>query len=71
MIAFIDDHPEGYGVEQICRVLPIAPSTYHAHEMRRRRPDTASPRARRDAALSVEIRRVFNENFQVCGVRNV
>jgi putative transposase len=31
MIAFIDDHREAYGVEPICRVLPIAPSTYHAH----------------------------------------
>jgi putative transposase len=71
MIAFIDDHREGYGVEPICRVLPIAPSTYHAHEVRRRRPDTAPPRVRRDAALGVEIRRVFNENFEVYGVRKV
>ena len=71
MIAFIDDHREGYGVEPICRVLPIAPSTYHAHEARRRRPDTAPPRVRRDAALSVEIQRVFHENFQVYGVRKV
>jgi hypothetical protein len=31
MIAFIDDHRGAYGVEPICRVLPIAPSTYHAH----------------------------------------
>ena len=30
MIAFIDDHREVYGVEPICKVLPIAPSTYHA-----------------------------------------
>jgi putative transposase len=30
MIAFIDDHREAHGVEPICRVLPIAPSTYHA-----------------------------------------
>ena len=28
MIAFIDEHREVYGVEPICRVLPIAPSTY-------------------------------------------
>jgi transposase InsO family protein len=31
MIAFIDDHREAYGVEPICKVLPIAPSTYHGH----------------------------------------
>jgi transposase InsO family protein len=71
MIAFIDDHREAYGIEPICRVLPIAPSTYHAHAARRAAPDTAPPRVRRDAALSVEIRRVFDENFQVYGVRKV
>ncbi len=71
MIAFIDDHRAAYGVEPICRVLPIAPSTYHGHEARRRCPDTAPPRVQRDAALSVEIRRVFDENFQVYGVRKV
>jgi transposase InsO family protein len=71
MIAFIDDHRGAYGVEPICRVLKIAPSSYHAHAARRRRPDTAPPRVQRDAALCVEIRRVFDENFQVYGVRKV
>ena len=71
MIAFIDDHRGAYGVEPICRVLKIAPSTYHARDARRRRPDTVPPRVQRDAALSVEIRRVFDENFQVYGVRKV
>ena len=28
MIAFIDDQREAHGVEPICKVLPIAPSTY-------------------------------------------
>ena len=36
MIAFIDDHRQAYGVEPICGVLPIAPSTYHAHDAMRR-----------------------------------
>ena len=71
MIGFIDDHRGAYGVEPICRVLKIAPSTYHAHDARRRRPDTAPPRVKRDAALRVEIRRVFDENFEVYGVRKV
>ncbi len=71
MIAFIDDYRGAYGVEPICRVLKIAPSSYHAHAARRRRPDTAPPRVQRDAALRVEIRRVFDENFQVYGVRKV
>ena len=71
MIAFIDDHRGAYGVEPICRVLPIAPSTYHAHAARRADPAKAPPRARRDAVLRDEIRRVWEENFQVYGVRKV
>ncbi|WP_183192230.1 IS3 family transposase [Ancylobacter tetraedralis] len=71
MIAFIDDHRGAYGVEPICRVLPIAPSTYHAHASRRCDPAKLSIRARRDAVLLPEVQRVFDENFQVYGVRKV
>jgi len=58
MKAFIDDHRGVHGVEPICHVLPIAPSTYHAYAARRTDPSRASARQRRDAALCVEIRRV-------------
>ena len=71
MIAFIDDHREAHGVEPICKVLPIAPSTYHAHVAKRADPSRLSARAQRDAALKIEIRRVFEENFRVYGVRKV
>jgi len=71
MIAFIDDHRAAYGVEPICRVLPIAPSTYHAHVARRADPTRSSARAKRDDALKPEVRRVFEENFGVYGVRKV
>ncbi len=71
MIAFIDDHRAAYGVEPICRVLPIAPSTYRAHAARRADPGRLPARARSDAALAVEIRRVFDANFCVYGVRKV
>ena len=71
MIAFIDDHRDVHGVEPICRVLPIAPSTYHSHAARRAAPAAAPPRVRRDAALREHIRRVWEENFQVYGVRKV
>lgn len=71
MIAFIDDHREAHGVEPICKVLPIAPSTYHAHALQRRDPARLLPRARRDAALCEKIRRVFDENFGVYGARKV
>ena len=71
MIAFIDDHRRAHGVEPICKVLPIAPSTYHAHVAKRRDPARLSARARRDVALKVEVRRVFDQNFSVYGVRKV
>jgi putative transposase len=71
MIAFIDDHRVTYGVEPICKVLPIAPSTYHDHVAKRHDPSKLSARPKRDAALKVEVRRVFEENFRVYGVRKV
>ncbi len=71
MIAFIDDHRQAYGVEPICKVLPIAPSTYHAHAARRADPGKLPARARSDAALMAEIRRVHEANFGVYGVRKV
>jgi transposase InsO family protein len=71
MIAFIDDHREVHGVEPICKVLPIAPSTYHAHVAKRANPEKLSARARRDMALKQKIARVFAENFEVYGVRKV
>ena len=71
MIAFIDAHREVHGVEPICRVLPIAPSTYHEHARRRVVPDRLPSRAKRDARLRPEVRRVWEENFRVYGVRKV
>jgi transposase InsO family protein len=68
---FIDDHRAAYGVEPICRELPIVPSTYHAHAARRADPAKSPPQVRRDAVLCSEIRRVWSENFGVYGVRKV
>jgi putative transposase len=66
MIAYIDRHKDRFGVEPICRLLPIAPSTYYA---RKQRPPSA--RAVRDARLKAEIRRVYDDNFGVYGARKV
>lgn len=71
MIAFIDEHRAVYGVEPICRVLPIAPSTYHAHVARRADPGRLPACSKRDAVLMTEIRRVYEANFCVYGVRKV
>ena len=71
MKAFIDQHRDEHGVEPMCRVLPIAPSTYFAHAAKKGNPDVRSERAQRDERLSADIRRVFDENFQVYGARKV
>ena len=77
MIAFIDDHRGAYGAEPrsgsrpICKVLPIAPSTYHAQAASRVDPSLLPARAKRDASLMPQIARVFEENFEVYGARKV
>jgi putative transposase len=66
MIAFIDEHKKRWGIEPICRVLPIAPSTYYAA---RRRPP--SQRQLRDEYLKVEILRVWRDNYKVYGADKI
>jgi len=71
MVSFIDDHRGEYGVEPICAVLPVAPSTYYEHKAREADPERAPLRVRRDVELRTEIRRVWEKNFRVYGVRKV
>jgi len=71
MVGFIDDHHEEHGVEPICEVLPIAPSTYYAQKACEADPSRRSARAIRDAELCEQIERVWKENFAVYGVRKV
>jgi putative transposase len=59
MVTYIDDHKEKHGVESICKVLPIAPSTYYDHKVKQRQPDKRSSRAKRDGVLKVAIQRVW------------
>jgi transposase InsO family protein len=71
MIQFIDDYRGVYGVGPICKVLPIAPSTYYAAKAREADPALRSARAQRDEALRAEVRRVWEQNRRVYGVRKV
>jgi len=71
MVAFIDDYRGEYGVEPICAVLPIAPSTYYEHRARRANPDLRPARAKRDEHLKVEVQRVWEENCSVYGAEKV
>jgi putative transposase len=71
MVGFIDDHRDVYGVEPICAVVPIAPSTYFRHKAQQEDPTRRSARAQRDDALRVAIQRVWDEQHQVYGPRKV
>ena len=66
MISYIDEYRDRLGVEPICSLLPIAPSTYYAAKNR-----PASGRATMDEKLKVEIARVHASNFGVYGARKV
>jgi putative transposase len=70
-VTFLDDHRDSYGVESICRLLPIAPSTYYEQKARQANPDRLPARTKRDRILSEEILRVWKENFEVYGAVKV
>ena len=71
MVTYIDKYRDRFGVEPICNVLPIAPSTYYEVKTQQRDPDRRSDRAKRDDFLMLEVQRVWDENFSVYGVRKV
>ena len=71
IVRFIDDHREVYGVEPICRVLPIAPSTYYEAKAQQADPTRRSARALREETLRPEIERVWQANRRVYGARKV
>jgi len=71
MVGFVTDHRDQFGVEPICAVLPIAPSTYYRQCARQVDPTRRCARAQRDDELRLVIRRIWTEHFQVYGPRKV
>jgi putative transposase len=71
MVGFIDDHREVYGVESICAVVPIAPSTYFLHKARQKDPAQRSARTQRDDGWRIEIQRIWDAHHHVYGPRKV
>jgi hypothetical protein len=65
MVCFIGQHRDEYGVEPICEQLPIAPATCYEQKARAAEPERLPPRVRGDVEISQQIRRVWDENFQV------
>ena len=71
MVRYIDEHKDRFGVEPICAVLPIAPSTYYEQKAREADPNRRPVRAIRDEVLKPEVQRVFDENFRVYSAHKV
>jgi putative transposase len=71
MVGFIDDQRGAYGVDPICKTLPIAPSTYCAHPAKQTDPALLSDRAKRDVRLRPQIELVFAERWKVFGMRKI
>jgi putative transposase len=64
MSRYIDEHKGSYGVEPICRILAVAPSSYYAAKGR-----PPSARTTSDRAISTDLRRIHAEHYGVYGVR--
>ena len=71
MVAFVDEYRDEYGVEPICAVVPIVPSTYYETKACQVDPDRRSARAQRDEWLRGEIDRVWKVNFEAYGAEKV
>ena len=71
MVAFVDQQRATYGVESICRLVRIAPSTYFRHKARQADPTKRSARAIRDELLKAIIQRVWHEHHRVYGAHKI
>lgn len=71
MVRYIDDHKDRYGVEPMCQMLPIAPSTYYEYKARERDASRQPERYRTDEARKIEIERIYNDNHRVYGAHKV
>ena len=71
MISFIEEHREVFGVEPICRVLPIAPATFHRHAAIARNPGLASDRARQDEQDFEKIKAAHGKSRGRYGARKI
>ena len=66
MTSYIDAHRDVFGVEPICQVLAVAPSSYYAAKSR-----PPSRRSQEDERLKDRISEIHAGNFAVYGARKV
>ena len=70
-MSLIDQQRTHFGVEPICQVLQIAPSSYWRYAARQKNPNLLSRRAHHDQALIPQIERVWQVNMCVYGADKV
>lgn len=66
IVEFLDANRDELGVEPVCTVLQIAPSTYYSAKAR-----STSARAARDVVLAAMIKVLFDANYGVYGARKM
>jgi putative transposase len=71
MTGFIEEHRAVFGVGPVCKVLPVAPSTYYAKVAVECDPDRASDRARKDVDDREDVNRIHDASGQRYGARKV
>jgi len=71
MINFIDDEKKKYGVESICRILPIAPSAYYRIKEEQDNPEKQSRRKQSDNRLMAQIKQIWQDSGCRYGIRKV
>ena len=71
MVDFIHNNKELYGVDEICRILPIAPSTYYRSLDLADNPEHRAKRDLHDLHHAEEIKRIWKESSGRYGVRKV
>ena len=68
MVDFIHNNKELYGVEAICRILPIAPSTYYRTLDLTVNPEHRAKRDLHDLHHAEEIKRIWKESSGRYGI---
>ena len=71
MVQFIDDYKDNYGIEPICKVLPIAPSTYYREKYLANNSEKRSLRQQHDDFYISEIKHIWQDSKSRYGMRKV
>ena len=71
MVKFIDDEKDKYGALSICRILPIAPSTYYRIKDEQDNPEKQSRRKQSDKHLMAQIKQIWQASGCRYGIRKV